>query len=270
MSRTEPSRPDLRVLTYNVLSPSHADWPARRAIITAGLADLRPDLVALQEVAEDLLDLPGAWHSQRSDDGVGAALYSRWPITAVQELDLRVTARVDLPWSALVVAEIEAPFGPLLFAHHKPTYHVGYAVEREMQSVAAARFIEKIAWGRDVHVVLAGDLDDTPDSSSIRFWTGRQSLDSTSVAYRDATDGQDTFTPENPLVTAGEMALETGRRIDYVMVRCGIHGPTLEVTGARRVFDRPVDGVWPSDHFGVLADLAVPGHPPGAWAGVTG
>src|SRR4029453_16030231 len=99
-------------------------------------------------------------------------------------------------------------------------------------------------------------------SSSIRFWTGKQSLDGTSVAYRDATDSQDTFTPDNPLVTAGEMALETGRRIDYVMVRCGIHGPSLAVTGARRVFDRPVDGVWPSDHFGVLADLAVPEHPP--------
>jgi len=212
----------------------------------------------LQEVAEDLPALPGVWHSQRSDDGVGAALYSRWPITRAQELDLRLTPRVDLPWSAVVVAEVDAPFGPLLVAHHKPTYHVGYALEREMQAVAAARFIEKLAWGRDAHVVLCGDFDDTPDSSSVRFWTGRQSLDGTSVAYQDATDGQVTFTPENPLVAAGEMPLVPGRRIDYVMVRCGTYGPTLAVAGARRVFDRPVDGVWPSDHFGVLADLRVP------------
>jgi hypothetical protein len=52
------------------------------------------------------------------------------------------------------------------------------------------------------------------------------------------------------------MPLEAGRRIDYVLVRCGIHGPTLEVTGCRRVFDEPVGGVWLSDHYGVLADLA--------------
>jgi endonuclease/exonuclease/phosphatase family metal-dependent hydrolase len=252
------SRTDLRVLTYNVFSPEHADWPRRRAVIRAGLAELDPDVLCLQEVAEDLTDLPGVWHSQRSADGVGAALYSRWPITAVQELDLRVTPRVETPWSATVVAEIAAPFGPLLVAHHKPTFQYGYAVEREMQSVAAARFIEKLAWGRDVHVVLAGDFDDTPDSSSVRFWTGRQSLDGTGVAYRDATDGQLTFTPENPLVASGTMPFEEGRRIDYVMVRCGTHGPTLRVAGARRVFDEPVDGIWPSDHFGVLADFAVP------------
>jgi endonuclease/exonuclease/phosphatase family metal-dependent hydrolase len=241
-----------------VLSPAHAEWPRRREVIRAGLAELDPDVLAVQEVAEDLSDRPGAWHSQRSPDGVGAALYSRWPITGVQELDLRLTTRVDLPWCATVVAEIDAPFGPLLVAHHKPTYQYGYAVERELQSVAAARFIEKIAWDRDVHVILTGDFDDTPDSSSIRFWTGRQSLDGISVAYHDATDGQLTFTPDNPLVAAGEMPLEPGRRIDYVMVRCGTHGPTLRTVSARRVFDRPVDGIWPSDHFGVLAEFAVP------------
>jgi endonuclease/exonuclease/phosphatase family metal-dependent hydrolase len=256
VSPTEAGR-DLSVLTYNVLSPAHADWPARRKVITAGLADLDPDVLLLQEVAEDLVDRHHAWHSQRSADGVGAALYSRWPIVAVHEQDLRVTSRVDLPWSAVVVAEIGAPFGTLLVAHHKPTWHLGYALERELQAVAAARFIEKQAFERDVHVILAGDFDDPPESSSIRFWTGRQSLDGLSVAYRDATDGQLTFTPENPLVTAGEMALEEGRRIDYVMVRCGVHGPTLRTVGARRVFDRPVDGVWPSDHFGVFAEFAV-------------
>jgi len=36
------------------------------------------------------------------------------------------------------------------------------------------------------HVILAGDFDAAPDSSSIRFWTGRQSLDGISVAYQDA------------------------------------------------------------------------------------
>jgi endonuclease/exonuclease/phosphatase family metal-dependent hydrolase len=270
------SRTDLRVLTLNVLTPAHADWSRRRPLLRAGIASLNPDLVALQEVVDpaDLLG-PGyhvAPHPGPSDDGVGAALASRWPLGEVRHLDLRVTDRVDLPWSAAVAAEIDAPFGPLLFVHHKPTYHVGYAYEREQQAVACARFVEDLSRDTDRHVVLAGDFDDTPDSASIRFWTGRQSLDGTSVAYRDAWEtvhadaSGHTFTPVNPLVQAGEMPLETGRRIDYVLVRCGTHGPTLEVTDCRRVFDEPVDGVWPSDHFGVLADLRVPAHPPGAWA----
>jgi hypothetical protein len=39
------------------------------------------------------------------------------------------------------------------------------------------------------------------------------------------------------------------------MVRCGDKGTTLDVTGCERAFDRPVRGVWASDHFGVVADL---------------
>jgi endonuclease/exonuclease/phosphatase family metal-dependent hydrolase len=101
----------------------------------------------------------------------------------------------------------------------------------------------------------------------MRFWHGRQSLDGTSVCYQDAWDSAHpgdlghTFTPRNPLVTGGEWPLEQGRRIDYVLVRCGACGPTLEVAGCELVFDQPVDGVWASDHFGVVADLTVPTRP---------
>jgi endonuclease/exonuclease/phosphatase family metal-dependent hydrolase len=49
------------------------------------------------------------------------------------------------------------------------------------------------------------------------------------------------------------------RRIDYVLVRCGeLEGPTLEITSCERIFDRPVGGVWASDHFGLCVDLEVP------------
>jgi hypothetical protein len=61
------------------------------------------------------------------------------------------------------------------------------------------------------------------------------------------------------------MWLEQGRRIHYVLVRSAIHGPTLRVADCFRAFDRPVGEVWASDHFGVVADLALPAHRPGAW-----
>jgi hypothetical protein len=103
-----------------------------------------------------------------------------------------------------------------------------------------------------------------PEAASVRFWTGLQSLQDSSVSYRDAWaathpgDPGHTFSPDNPLVTSGNWPFELGRRIDYILVRCDQHGPTLAVTTCARLFDRPVDGVWASDHFGVVADLAVP------------
>jgi hypothetical protein len=35
-------------------------------------------------------------------------------------------------------------------------------------------------------------------------------------------------------------------------------GPSLDITACARIFDQPVSGVWGSDHFGVVADLAPP------------
>jgi endonuclease/exonuclease/phosphatase family metal-dependent hydrolase len=272
----------VRVLTMNLLAPEHADWERRRPVLTDGLRTLRPDVVALQETmwgdgtdqAVELLG-PGyqvARHPGRAPDGVGAVMASRWPLGAVHEVDLHVTPRTaDFPWCAALAVEVLAPppLGPLLFVHHKPNWQYGF--ERELQAVATARFVEELLAGRDLQVVLAGDFDDPPDSASIRFLTGPQSLEGTSVCYEDTWaavrpgEPGHTFSPRNPLVTAGEMALERGRRIDYVMVRCGAHGPRFEVAGCAPAFDEPVGGVWASDHFGVVADLALPGRPPGSW-----
>jgi endonuclease/exonuclease/phosphatase family metal-dependent hydrolase len=280
----------LRVLTLNVLGLEHAEGSARQEVLRTELRRLRPDLVALQEVTrtegyDQVVDLLGPGyavidHPDPSPQGVGAALASRWPVRDARRLDLHVTPRaVDLPWAALVVAEAlaPAPLGPLLVVHHKPNWQYGREYEREQQALAAARFVEQVVGElghgeQELPVVLLGDFDATPDSASIRFWTGRQSLDGTSVCYQDAWEAVHpgeaghTFTPDNRLVRDGEMALERGRRIDYVMVRCGPHGPLLEVTGCQRILDQPVDGVWASDHFGVLADLRLPPRPVGTWA----
>lgn len=96
---------EFTALTFNLLSPSHADWPRRRALIRDGLQRLVPDVVALQECAwtidhDDAAELLGKdyqtiWHSRRSDDGVGAVLGSRHPMAPIAEIDLRVTPAGD-------------------------------------------------------------------------------------------------------------------------------------------------------------------------------
>ena len=117
-----------------------------------------------------------------------------------------------------------------------------------------------------------GDLNAGPDAASVRFLAGRQSLAGISVRYEDAWEAVHadepghTFSPRNRLVRAGQMPLERGRRIDHIMTRSGPYGPLLDVADCRLVFDRPVDGVWASDHFGLLAELRRPDHPPGSWA----
>jgi endonuclease/exonuclease/phosphatase family metal-dependent hydrolase len=156
--------------------------------------------------------------------------------------------------------------------HHKPSWPFGYEHERERQALSAAQAVERHADALGGHAIVLGDFDATPDAASTSFLRGRRSLDGVSICYQDAwetlrpTDPGFTFGAENPLVRAGEVATAVSRRIDYILVRSGRHGPTLRVLSCDRVLDRPVDGVWASDHFGVVADLVLPDHEPGTWA----
>jgi endonuclease/exonuclease/phosphatase family metal-dependent hydrolase len=204
-----------------------------------------------------------AHQTDRQDDGSGASIASRWPIVDVHEIDLRVTARGAGQPGVALVAHIAAPepIGPTLLVNHAPSWQLDFEYERERQAVTAARAIEALAGNGIRHVVLAGDFNAPPNAASMRFWSGLQSLGGTSVRYLDvwaeAAAGATghTFTPVNQVIREGTWPQERGRRIDYLFVRSVHHGPTLDVARCARLFDRPVDGGWASDHFGVAADL---------------
>jgi endonuclease/exonuclease/phosphatase family metal-dependent hydrolase len=262
----------IRVAVQNVWA-RYGAWPQRRELLQEGLRAAEPDLVTFVEPVRDehydqVADLLGpgyeiVYQSAHDGDVFGSAVASRWPIEAVHELDLRVTERTADSLDVTLAAEIVAPdpIGPLLFLAPNPKWKMGYERERELQALVAARYAERYAASHEAHVILAGDFDAVPDAASIRFLRGRQSLDGISVCYRDAWEsvhGEEpghTFTPRNPLVRDGETAWDVPRRIDYVMVRCDDYGPTLDIRDCRRLFDEPRDGVWASDHFGVVAEL---------------
>jgi endonuclease/exonuclease/phosphatase family metal-dependent hydrolase len=266
----------VRVLTYNLWG-RRGDWDARRAVIVEGLHGLQPDLVAFQEAIvteeyDQVSDLLGpefhvAHQAEREpgekgvERGQGTSIASRWPIGEVREVDLHVTPRTAGFACTTLIAEIAVPdpIGQLLFANHVPNWQMDFERERELQAVAAARALEELAVG---HVVLAGDFTSDPNAANVRFLCGRQSLEGASVCYRNAWESVhgaepgETFTPRNPLLWDWDWPF---RQIDYVLVRCGEHGgPTLEIVDCAIAFDEPVDGVWASDHFGVVADLELP------------
>jgi endonuclease/exonuclease/phosphatase family metal-dependent hydrolase len=255
----------IRVATLNLWMRS-GDWPARRAVLRDGFAALAPDVIGLQEVDRDsAAEILGPEYEIRYQatgllgDGNCAAVASRHPVTGWHEVDLQLTPRTaDFPATTLI-AEIDGP-EPLLFVNHLPSWKPQLEHERELQTVAAVRRVEELAGTR--HVVLAGDLDATPDAASIRFLRGLQSLGGTSAYYHDAWetahpgDPGHTFTRRNPLMEEhSDVRVEVDRRIDYIFVRCDERGPTLAVRRCDQIFAEPVGGVWASDHFGLVADL---------------
>ena len=282
-SRSDAERSDLRVVTLNLWG-RRGSWEERRRVLVDGLRELQPDLVAFIEAIkteryDQVVDLLGdGYHvaHQREREpggdgdvevGQGASIASRWPLGEVREVDQHATPRTKGFAATTLIAEVQAPepAGPLLFVNHVPNWQLDYERERELQAVRAARFVEDLVRDRRVHVVFAGDFTADPDSASVRFLTGRQSLEGMTVCYRDAWESAHpgevghTFTPRNPLMAERNRDWPF-QRLDYVLVRCDDHrAPSLDIRDCRLIFDEPVEGVWATDHFGVVADLAVPG-----------
>ena len=178
----------MRVATLNVWGLG-GDWQERRrGLLRDGFAALAPDLVTLQEtivgdgydqIGEILGDGFQVMHQDRREpDGQGVSTASRWPVGEVIELDQRSS---DAFAATSLIVEVLAPDGRVWLVNHFPDYQLDHAAQRERQAVETARAMEDLLAGRPGHVIVAGDLDADPASTSIRFWTGRHALDGTSV-----------------------------------------------------------------------------------------
>lgn len=283
----------LRVLTMNIWGFTEP-YQARMRLLRAGIRRLDPDLMAFQEAGfkrgrhqvGELLEGMG-YHvlhqferaaSFGSSDGNCVA--SRWPMKPVEMCSLRLTPRShDYPYVALgVKVAAPEPAGPLLFVNAKPSWQLSAERERELQAVALARMAARHARLDGFPPILAGDFDATPDSASIRFLTGQQSLGSMSVCYGDAwaeagggTAGH-TWTWRNayvrPNLDLWRVGRKHARRIDYIFLGWPrYHKRFARVRRCRVELNRPSNGVWPSDHFAVYAEIDVMAsfHPQGVF-----
>jgi endonuclease/exonuclease/phosphatase family metal-dependent hydrolase len=265
----------LRVATLNIWN-RQGPWPQRLPLLRAGLAGLDADVIALQEV----LGFPGqpsqadelaagtdwhvfyapAWHI---GGGLtfGNALVSRHPLRDTASLPLPTPPEVDT--RTVAFARVLAPGGPFpIFATHLTfQHHLGHV--RCAQVRALADHVAAHAPIDGPPPILLGDFNADPDSDEIRFLRGLTPLGGTSVYFADAwatTAGAApgagpgwTYDRRNPYALRSR---EPSRRIDYVFAR----GPDRHLRGeplaAWLALDQPVDGVWPSDHFAVVADVA--------------
>jgi endonuclease/exonuclease/phosphatase family metal-dependent hydrolase len=268
----------VRVLTWN-LWWRFGPWEQRRKAILAVLREVAPDVVGLQEVWADDRENLAEWLAaelgmhctwgesttpqrgqRRIDDPtirLGNAVLSRWPavdtavvrMPGVDEEDERLVlhARLDAPGQ-------EIPF----FTTHLSAPPWASAV-RVAQARAAVRFIGERGGGSEFPPVLTGDMNAWPDSDEVRLLGGYKTapvvdrlvlLDAWEFA--DPRQPSATWDPANPNVPRRSPPA----RIDYVLSgqprRRGVGG----VLSVRRAADRPVDGVWASDHFAVVVDLA--------------
>lgn len=275
---------DVRVVTLNLWG-DREPLAARLDAAARALAALRPDVVLLQEVrCGDGLENTAARLAGRLGDGCsatyacatagpagtwgagsgageeGLAVLTRHRVVAHRELELP-EARPD-ERRLLLSARLEIEGRPVDVHTTHLHWRLGDGLARERQVLAldeAAR-----AFGADAPRILAGDFNAAPDTDEIRFLTGKHTLGGRRTVWQDAfarvrphEDGW-TWASRNPQ-TEWLRWLDRDRRIDYVFVSPEAPDGRGRVLDARVALDAPdpQSGVWPSDHFAVVADVQI-------------
>jgi endonuclease/exonuclease/phosphatase family metal-dependent hydrolase len=177
----------------------------------------------------------------------GPALLSRFPIARWQVHEL---PRCGRPFDVrvLLAADLETPAGRLtVFSAHTS----GDACHAR----AVADLVR--AHAGPLPAVVMGDFNATPTSPAVKLLTREAGfVDAFERANPTApgfTDGQD--------VQAARATVN--QRIDYVFLAPGLRVPG-RVTGSRVVLHEPSGSArvrWPSDHYGVLAEIALEREP---------
>ncbi|MFI8189723.1 endonuclease/exonuclease/phosphatase family protein [Streptomyces sp. NPDC085946] len=270
----------MRVVSWN-LWWRFGPWEARQKAILAALRDLRPDVVGLQEVwaadGENLAEwlagelglhwtwaashAPERWRRRIGDPAVdiGNAVLSRWPV--VDRAVLPLPAPEDLDDGRLALyARLAGPGHevPFFTAHLTSAPHA--SAVRCRQAAALAEFVAAHRGGTGFPPVVTGDFNAWPDSDEIRLFGGYRTAPAVpgqvlldAWEYADPAAPAATWDAANPYVAG---LREPSARIDYIHVGPPGPGGLGHVRTVRRACDGPQDGVWPSDHAAVVADLA--------------
>jgi endonuclease/exonuclease/phosphatase family metal-dependent hydrolase len=264
----------VRIATWNLWG-RYGPWAARMYPIEASMRAVDADIWTLQEVWEDdernqarvFASALGYEHVvyapnlERDGARSGNAVVSRWPIRAheVRVLPRRAgDAHDDEGEERLAVfAEVDGPRGPIQVYCAHLSWRDDHSAIRQAQVAEICRLVREHR-PRSFPAVLCGDLNAEPESDELRMLTAHAAVPVPGVMFRDAwpsaghTSPGATASNANPFNAA---ALGRDRRIDFVLVGTPKLGGAGHVVDARVAGDAPVEGMWPSDHLAVVAEL---------------
>jgi endonuclease/exonuclease/phosphatase family metal-dependent hydrolase len=263
----------VRVVNWNLLH-ARKDNDRRLAVVARILEHEQPDVVALQEVSQSWLlqrsnraevlaqRLGFAW-SYRATNGAPKLWEEGLAILARRSIVRTARRRLDgsRPWPLnarqVLIGETHLSDGtPFAVASVHLSFPENGEVENLEQALDATDLIAREVLARGVPTVLVGDLNAPPGALSVRALTTGEILGGEAPfvdAWAAVGSGPGiTSTPTNPYTDA---PADPPQRIDYVLVLQGTR-PLARPIDARVVGDRPAeDGVYGSDHFGLVVDL---------------
>lgn len=272
MTHTHPKKgtieTTLKVLTWNVWW-RFGPWKERIDAIAKSLIEIDADVIALQEVwrdkdtnfAAEMAAKLGFHYVYENcmdvgDLGFGNAILSRWPITQNDVTTLYGQEQTGETRRAMF-AEIDGPRGKIPFFSTHLNWQLDQSHIRQKQVADLAVFIDGKPALKFPHI-LCGDFNADPDAEEMRMLTGFAATPVEGLVFHDAWrvggDGSEGMTWDNTNSFVA-MDYEPDRRIDYVLVGLPAAKGAGHIVDCKIVGNNPVNEVYPSDHFAVLAEL---------------
>lgn len=275
----------MRVVTWNVQGRV-GKWPGRQDAIKATLADLAPDVIMLQEswvepngetqaeILANHLDfsfvtaaeLAGFARFPQASYWVVNAIVTRWPSQVVRAIPL-LDENGESTWRHVLIANIDRPEiegGPFLVAGT----HLEHGVDRSPTRLAQmAHLLSEVSdslggpdhWRSERPAIVGGDFNAVPWSDEIRAATGAAAPLVPGFVLVDAweacgsNDRGATWSSDNPLVP--QSAVFPNRRLDYITTTFPRQRKSGWFVSASLAGTTPINGVQPSDHYAVVAEV---------------
>jgi endonuclease/exonuclease/phosphatase family metal-dependent hydrolase len=241
------------IVTLNIFHDA-AEWPERLEVIVAGLRELGPDAVFLQEVLETA-ELPNQATTIAQRIGYHCHFVSADPAGAMKRFGNAILTRdavlarserlLEPRTAHRVAVHVRIACGDLpvdLYCTHLHYGPEGEIRARQIEDLLA--FVESTRG--DGPALVGGDLNAPPDASELRplrdGWT-----DVFAALHPERGAGETTYNPH--------LGGDPPARIDQLWSSRGAAGAVVPVE-AEIVFREPdPPGVWASDHFGVFVRL---------------
>lgn len=246
----------LMTLNLNGHGERHGPWSERRPRVAAAVAMTRPDVIALQAVARDPQRDDGldqavqvardagddyavhvhttARHPDGREDAI-AVLSRRRPVDVRAHALSRRDGLDDRSPRALLQVTFIGPAGPW----HLLAAHFSWVAEQASDNVGEAlHHLDRLGGP----VVLAGDLNQTPDSDALAR-----------LRAAGFTDAWGALRPDDPGFTFYEHGALC-KRIDYALLAPAL---AARLRGVTLVLDEPGQRR-ASDHAGLVVDLDGP------------
>ncbi|MDP3919552.1 MAG: endonuclease/exonuclease/phosphatase family protein [Candidatus Omnitrophota bacterium] len=248
----------MKILTLNTWQ-ERGPWEARWELIIDWIDNEKPDFIAFQELfngewAAAVRKRTGYGHLVSYPEPSGLVFLSQQPVVNSALVEMQAQSPTEDYSRYALFSEFEFLGKPLTLLNTHLSWKLGEDDVRARQVDELLSLVDRRHEGRLVFAM--GDFNSPPEGAAIRKMVRQGSFKDAYAGLHPGEEGL-TWSHRNPytqIASTIDGAVDLpARRLDYIFVKEGA-GREIRAASVEVVLHEPdAAGVWPSDHFGLLA-----------------